>query len=258
MKYQVDINSDLGESFGAYQIGNDFEIMKWISSANIACGYHAGDHNIMYQSVQMAKARNIEIGAHPGLQDLIGFGRRYIQINPKEVYNLMIYQIGAMQAFANIHQACLNHVKPHGALYNMANKDKAIAEAIVNAIYDLNPHLILYSLSGSILTKIGKAAGLKVAEEVFADRTYKSDGTLTPRTEDNAMITVPEEAVNRVIRMIKEGKVKTIDGFDININVDTICVHGDGDKSLEFVQLLHNRLLEDNIQIRPINQKLND
>jgi len=252
MAYQVDLNSDLGESFGAYKIGQDDLIMDYISSANIACGYHAGDHNVMAHTVQKASEKNVGIGAHPGLQDLIGFGRRAMQIDPQEVYNLVIYQVGAIQTFAKINQNELNHVKPHGALYNMACKDEALAQAIAEAVYAIHPKLVLFGLAGSELVKAGKKVGLQVAEEVFADRTYQPDGTLTSRTETGAMIEDPEEAVTRVIRMVKEGKVEAVDGSDVAIKADTICIHGDELKSLEFAQKLQKQLTEQEILIRRV------
>ncbi|MBF0707421.1 LamB/YcsF family protein [Guptibacillus hwajinpoensis] len=248
----VDLNSDLGESFGAYKIGNDENVLPFISSANIACGYHAGDHNVMMKTVELAKSLGVSIGAHPGFPDLGGFGRRDMNMSPDEVYNLVAYQVGAIQGVANVHQATVYHVKPHGALYNKASKDSAIAKAIANAIYAVNPDLVLYGLAGSELVKAGKACGLTVAEEVFADRTYQQDGTLTPRTEPNAMIHDADEAVERVIRMITEGKVTAVNGSDISIQADTICVHGDEPEALLFVQKLRERIEENGIEIKRV------
>lgn len=251
-KKYVDINSDLGESFGAFTIGQDELVMKYITSANIAAGYHAGDHNVINQAVQMAIANNVGIGAHPGYQDLQGFGRRPMQLDPEEIYNLVVYQIGAVETFAQLHNEPLNHVKPHGALYNMAAKDTERAHAIAQAVYDVNPNLILFGLAGGELVKAGEKVGLPVASEVFADRTYQPDGTLTPRTEANAMITAADEAVSRVIRMIERGKVEAVDGSDIPIQADTICVHGDTQQALEFVMRLKAGLEEHAITIQKV------
>lgn len=252
MTYQIDLNSDLGESFGLYRIGQDDLMMNYISSANIACGYHAGDHNVIAHTVKIAAEKQIGIGAHPGLQDLIGFGRRSMQIDPEEVYHLVIYQVGAVQTFAKINHHVLNHVKPHGALYNMACKDLETAQAIAEAVYAVNPNLILFGLAGSGLVRAGRKVGLRVAEEVFSDRTYQPDGSLTPRTLANAMIEDTNEAVNRVIRMVKQGKVETVDGTDLSIQADTICIHGDELKSLDFAEKLHKELTAQGILIKKV------
>ncbi|GAB3794601.1 LamB/YcsF family protein [Virgibacillus kimchii] len=252
MKYQVDLNSDLGESFGTYKIGQDDLIMNYISSANIACGYHAGDHNVIASTVKAASKKDVGIGAHPGLQDLIGFGRRPMEIDPEEAYNLILYQIGAVQTFARAHQKKLSHVKPHGALYNMACRDAELAHAIAEAVYASDKNLVLFGLAGSELVKKGKQAGLRTAEEVFADRTYQPDGTLTPRTKENALIHDEDEAVDRVIRMIKDGKVEATDGSDIAIQADTICIHGDGQKAVTFAENLFGELARHEIMIKRV------
>ncbi|KMM39402.1 LamB/YcsF family protein [Guptibacillus hwajinpoensis] len=254
----VDLNSDLGESFGAYTIGNDENVLEFISSANIACGYHAGDHNVMMKTVKLAHSLGVGIGAHPGFPDLGGFGRRDMNLSPDEVFNLVAYQVGAIQGIANVHQARVQHVKPHGALYNRAAKDYPIAKAIASAIYSVNPDLVLYGLAGSELVRAGKEVGLTVAEEVFADRTYQPDGTLTPRSEPNAMIHDADTAVKRVIRMVTEQKVTAVDGQDISINADTICVHGDEPEALRFVQQLRRRLEEEGIHIESAGVKGNE
>lgn len=246
----IDLNSDLGESFGAYKIGNDQEVLKHISSANVACGYHAGDHNVMVETVKMALNYGVQIGAHPGFPDLAGFGRREMNLSPKEIYNLVIYQIGALEAICKAFGTTLAHVKPHGALYNMAAQNRAIADAIAQAIVDINPELVLFALAGSESEKAGLEKGLKVASEVFADRNYQPDGSLTPRSHQHAMIEDSDLAIKRVIRMIKEGKVAAIDGTDIAIKADTICVHGDSPQALEFVTKLNTALKAENITIR--------
>lgn len=246
----IDLNSDLGESFGAYTIGNDEEVLKYISSANIACGFHAGDHNVMLETVKTAAELGVGIGAHPGFPDLAGFGRREMKLSPKEIYNLVVYQVGAIQGATKACGTYVQHVKPHGALYNMASKDAAIAEAIAAAVYAVDPKLVLFGLAGSDLVRAGEKAGLRVAQEVFADRTYQADATLTPRSQANAMIHDVAVAVDRVIRMIQEGKVTAVGGTDIAIQADTICVHGDEPEALRFVQQLRERLQAEQITIQ--------
>ena len=248
--FVVDINSDLGESYGAYTVGNDKEVLKYISSANIACGYHAGDHNVMFETVRLSKNYRVQIGAHPGLPDIPGFGRREMNLSAREIYNLVIYQIGSLAAVCKVNGTVLAHVKPHGALYNMAAKNLEIAKAIAAAVYDFNPELVLFGLAGSELVKAGEEKGLIVAQEVFADRTYQPDGILTPRTKENALIHDTQIAINRVIRMIKDGKVAAVDGADVKIKADTVCVHGDSPKALEFVTELKQALILENISIR--------
>ncbi|WP_026673231.1 5-oxoprolinase subunit PxpA [Alkalihalobacterium bogoriense] len=255
MKYQVDLNCDIGESFGAYKIGNDDALLSFVSSANIACGYHAGDHNIMNETVSLAAKRNVAIGAHPGFQDLQGFGRRLIDVQPNEVYHLMIYQLGALSGFVTIHGEKLRHVKPHGALYNLAATNRNIANAIAQSVFDFRRDLILVGLSGSVLIEEGRKIGLQVAEEVFADRTYQSDGTLTSRTKENALIHDVDEAVKQVIQMITTNTVTAVDGSIIPIKADTICVHGDGETAFSLLQTLKFHFLKHNIQIARLGEQ---
>lgn len=249
----VDLNCDLGESFGAYKKGNDEEILEHVTSANIACGFHAGDPATMRKTVQLAIEKNVEIGVHPGLQDLIGFGRRNMDISTQEAYDLVVYQIGALQAFVTAEGGNLQHVKPHGALYNMAAKNPRLAEAIAEAVYKVNSELILFGLAGGELLKAGEKAGLRTASEVFSDRTYQSDGTLTSRREPDALITDREVAVKQVIRMVKEKQVKSIQNKDISITAETICIHGDGATALEFAKYIRESLKQADIQVRKIN-----
>ena len=246
----IDLNSDIGESFGAFKIGNDVEVLKYISSANIACGYHAGDHNVMFETVRLAQKNGVKIGAHPGFPDLAGFGRREMNLSTREIFNLIIYQIGALQAVCKANGVSLSHVKPHGALYNMAGRSREIADAIAEAIVALDSQLVLFGLAGSELIKAGREKGLQVAEEVFTDRTYQPDGTLTSRRENNAFILDSSEAIQRVTRLITEGKVKAVDGTDLDIQADTICVHGDGPKAVEFLSKLKKALAQENIFLR--------
>lgn len=246
---RIDLNCDLGESFGNFTIGNDPEVLPLITSANIACGFHAGDPIHMGKTVQLAKQAKTAIGAHPGFPDLLGFGRRPMMISDEELYHDMVYQIGALQAFCHVNGTKLHHVKPHGALYNMVAKDRNLAFAVAKAVKDIDPSLILFGLSNSELIHAGKELNLKTANEVFADRTYQSDGTLTPRTKPNALIDNHEQAVEQVINMVKNKTVKTVEGEQIEITADTVCIHGDGPHALLFVQQLANRLKMENIQI---------
>lgn len=250
----VDINCDMGESFGTYKKGKDEEIMPYITSANIACGFHAGDASTMRRTVQLALEHNVGIGAHPGLDDLVGFGRRPMNISPQEAYDIVVYQIGALQAFVQAEGARLQHVKPHGALYNMAAKDRELADAIAEAVHTVDKDLILFGLAGGELYKAGKNMNLPTASEVFSDRTYQKDGSLTSRREENALIIDHKEAVNQVIRMVKEKKVLTVQGMDIDIEANTICIHGDGEHALDFARYINEALKEANIQINSISK----
>lgn len=249
MRY-IDLNCDLGESYGVFKIGNDKEVLKHISSANIACGYHAGDHNVLMETVQLAKKYQVNIGAHPGFPDILGFGRREMNLSPREIYNLTLYQIGALNAFTQAEGVKLVHVKPHGALYNMAAKSRLIADAIAQAVADYDSKLILFGLSGSELIQAGKEKGLMTAQEVFADRTYQPDGTLTPRKDQNSMIHDMKIAAQRIIRMVREGKVTAADGTDIAITADTVCVHGDEPAALDFITELKHALTKETIGVR--------
>ncbi|WP_085506410.1 LamB/YcsF family protein [Thalassobacillus devorans] len=244
----IDLNCDMGESFGTYQKGRDEEILEHITSANVACGFHAGDFTTMRKTTEMAMEKGVGIGAHPGLPDLMGFGRRNIDISPQEAYELVVYQIGALNGFVKAEGGSLQHVKPHGALYNMAAKRQDLSEAIAEAVYKVDPELVLFGLAGSELVKAGKQAGLRTASEVFSDRTYQEDGTLTSRKEQNALLTDYEEAVSQVIRMVKEKKVHTIQGKDIDVQADTICIHGDGENALDFAKYINRALKESGIE----------
>jgi 5-oxoprolinase (ATP-hydrolysing) subunit A len=246
----VDLNCDMGESYGSFKIGNDAEVLKYISSANIACGYHAGDHNVMMDSVKKAKKLGVNIGAHPGFLDLQGFGRREMTLGTEEIYNLTIYQIGALEAIAKVCGTKVRHIKPHGALYNIAARDKSVADAIAQAVKDCDAGLVLFGLAGSELVKSGEEKGLKVAQEVFADRSYQADGTLTPRSLPGAVIEDAAVAIKRVLRMVREGKIEASDGTDIEIKADTICVHGDEPKALQFVMNLRKALRDEGIAVK--------
>lgn len=252
--YCVDLNSDLGESFGSYKIGRDEDIIPLISSANVACGAHAGDPDVMAKTADICKSSGISMGAHPGFFDLMGFGRRNLAVSPEEAKNLIIYQIGALDAFAKSRGIKLAHVKPHGALYNMAAKDARLAAAIAEGIYSYNPELILLGLSGSEMLRAAENIGLPCAAEVFADRAYEDDGTLVARSKPGAMIKDEDEAVSRVIKMIKEHRVTTISGKEIEISPASVCVHGDSEKALLFVKKIRDALTSENIEIKPLSE----
>ncbi|GGA26593.1 LamB/YcsF family protein [Paenibacillus physcomitrellae] len=238
----VDLNCDMGESLGVYKLGRDEEILKYVTSANIACGFHGGDQATMRKTVKLALEHNVAIGVHPGLQDLIGFGRRDMDLSPQEAYDLVVYQIGALWAFVKAEGARLQHVKAHGNLYNMAARNAALAEAIAEAVYKVDPELILYGLAGSELIKAGNKVGLRTASEVFSDRTYQSDGSLTSRRLPDSMITDEEVSLKQVIRMVSEGKVLSQQNVDVPIQADTICVHGDGVHAVEFASKIRTSL----------------
>jgi UPF0271 protein len=252
--YQIDLNCDLGESFGVYKIGMDEEILPFVTSANIACGYHAGDPSVMRNTVTQALKNNVKIGAHPGLPDLIGFGRRNIRITPQEAYDMVIYQIGALHGFITAEGEKMQHVKPHGALYNMAAKDKKLAEAIAEAIYKVDSQLILFGLAGSELVQAGEKIGLQTANEVFSDRTYQQDGSLTPRNQADALIHDHKQAVFQVIRMVKEGKVLSQQGIDVPVQAHTVCIHGDGSEALAFARHIREVLEESGIMVTAVSK----
>lgn len=251
--YKVDLNSDIGESFGNYILGMDEEVLKFITSANIACGWHAGDAVVMNKTVGLAKQLNAAIGVHPGFPDLVGFGRREMKVTYEETKNYIKYQIGALWAFAKSHSIELQHVKPHGAFYNMAAKDAQMAKAIAEAVYEVDKELILVGLANSEMIKMGKIIGLKVANEVFADRAYNADGTLVSRNIEGAVLHDKDIAIKRVVRMVKEGKVTSITGEDIDIQADTICVHGDNPSAVLFVKEIRKVLERENISVEPMN-----
>jgi UPF0271 protein len=239
---QVDINCDMGESFGAYHIGADAEVMPYITSANIACGFHGGDPAVMRATVAAAFASGVAIGAHPGFPDLVGFGRRAMQVSPQEAYDLVVYQVGALLGFTRAAGAELRHVKPHGALYNVAAAQPAMATAIAHAVRDVDKRLVLYGLAGSHLLKAAEDAGIASVSEVFADRNYLSDGALVPRQRPDAMVHDVDEAVRRAVRMVCEGRVADVEGNELAIRADTICIHGDGPNAAALARALRQGL----------------
>ena len=251
-KNKVDFNSDIGESFGQYKLGLDERIVKYVSSANIACGFHAGDPMWINKTVQLAEKHGVRIGAHPSYPDLRGFGRRNMNIDPNEVKNDVIYQIGALTAFTADKK--LQHVKPHGAMYNTAVNDENLAEAICNAIIEVDSDLILLALSGSRWVSIAKEMGLKVAQEVFADRAINSDGTLVSRTLDGSVIHDPEIIAERTLKMVKHGYITSVTGEDVAVEVDSICMHGDNPEALQIAKEVKSELETSGINIVPLSE----
>lgn len=249
---KIDLNCDMGESFGRYTIGNDEAMMPYITSANIACGYHAGDPLVMDRTVRLAVKHGVGIGAHPGFPDLMGFGRRQMQLAPEEIENYILYQIGALAAFTRAAGAELGHVKAHGALYNMAAKDVELARAIVRGIGRFSKDLIVVCLAGSAMVEVAEEAGLHVAREGFADRAYNPDGTLRSRRLPGAVIEDPQAAAERAIRMVREGVVVAHTGEEIPLRVDTICVHGDTPTAVEMAKAIRRELETAGIEVVPM------
>jgi len=248
----IDLNCDMGEAFGNYPMPNDEILLNYISSASIACGFHAGDPNVMQTTVNAAIKKGVAIGAHPGLPDLQGFGRREMQVSPNEVYQMMLYQIGALHAFVKAAGGRLNHVKAHGALYNMAGRDPLLARAIVDAVHDFDPGLILFALAGSEMVVAAKQTGLAFASEVFADRTYQDDGSLTPRSHSDALITDEQQSLKQVLMMIKKQQVLSINNKVVPLKADTLCLHGDGLHAVEFAKTVHETLVGRGIVIEAL------
>ena len=224
---RIDLNSDLGESFGPWPMGQDAALMESITSANVACGFHAGDPGVMRQTLALARVKGVAVGAHPGFPDLVGFGRREMKATPAEVEDFVLYQVAALAGMARAQGVTLQHVKAHGALYNMACKDRALADAIAKAVAAFDRSLILFGLPNSELLRAGQAAGLPVAAEVFADRAYERDGSLTSRTRPGSVIHDTAAVVERAVRMVKDKEVIATDGSVIALRADTICLHGD-------------------------------
>jgi UPF0271 protein len=250
MKLSVDLNCDIGESLGAFTTGNDEAMMEYVSSVNIACGFHGGDPGVMHKTLAHAAKRNIAIGAHPGYPDLQGFGRREIKMSLTEIYDSIVYQVGALIGFAQVEGTTLNHVKPHGALYNAAAKDHALSATIAKAIYDLDKSLVLVGLSGSCMVEEGRKAGLETCSEAFADRAYQDDGMLMPRTAANALINDADEAARQVLQLVKRGTVTTVTGKEIAVYADTVCIHGDGQQAMAIARAVTNILQENHVAVR--------
>src|SRR6266403_1544688 len=245
MSLVVDLNADLGE--GA---GHDDELLALVTSANIACGFHAGDAETMGRSIEAARARKVAVGAHPSLFDRENFGRKELPVENDEVFDAVVYQLGIFQAIAEAAGVQPNHVKPHGALYNMAVRDQELADAIGRAVAKVDLSLILFAPQNSALARAGKTNGLQIAHEVFADRNYLSDGSLVPRSRPDALLHDPEEAAVRVVRMLREGKVHSVDGVDVDVRAETVCVHGDTPGAVDFARILKSRLEKEGVVIR--------
>ena len=247
---KIDLNCDMGESFGSWIIGNDEAIMPFISSANIACGFHAGDASVMKKTCELVLQHHVAIGAHVGFPDLQGFGRRNMGLSTEEVYDICLYQIGALYGILKSVGGTLYHVKPHGALYNMAAKNKELAAAIAKSVYDFDKSLVLYGLSGSYLITEAQQIGLSTASEVFADRTYQDDGSLTPRTMPNSLIKDETMAIEQVLEMINKKEVISINQKQVAIKAETVCIHGDGAFAAQFVLMLNKSLKQHGIVIQ--------
>jgi UPF0271 protein len=244
MRLSIDLNADLGE--GA---GHDEELFELISSANIATGFHAGDSNSMHAAVSAAKKHRVAVGGHPSFFDRENFGRKELKVNNQELFDAVVYQLGIFQAIASAVGVQPSHVKPHGALYNMAVRDDKLADAIARAIESVDPKLILFAPDNTELARAGEAHGLQVAREIFADRNYLNDGWLVPRTRPDALLHDPKEAAERVMRMLREGKVRSVEGRDIDVRGETICVHGDTPGAVEFARELRLQLEREGVRI---------
>jgi UPF0271 protein len=251
MSASIDLNADMGESFGAWHMGDDAALMPWISSANIACGFHAGDPGTLADTVTLAVQHGVAIGAHPGLPDLQGFGRRAMQVTEEQVYQMTLYQAGAVRAFAEAAGSRLHHLKAHGALYNMAAQDHALSRGLARAVKALGDGVQIYVLAGSVMEAVARELGLSVRCEVFADRRYMPDGTLAPRARPDALITDEAEAVAQVVRMVGEGTLRAVDGSVVTVQADTVCIHGDKPTAVPFVQALRRALAVKGVQVAP-------
>jgi len=245
MNSTVDLNADLGET-----AGHDEELLTLVTSANIACGFHAGDADTMHECISAARDHGVAVGAHPSLFDRENFGRKEFPVTPDEVFEGVSYQLGVFQAIASDLSVRPNHVKPHGALYNMATRDEKIAKEIARAILVVDPSLILFAPGNSALAEAGQGVKLHVACEVFADRNYLSDGSLVPRNRPDAFLRDPEEAAARVLRMLRERKVRSLDGVDVDVRAETVCVHGDTPGAVKFARTLRSLLEKEEVTIR--------
>ena len=248
--YSVDLNSDIGEGFGAYTMGDDNEILKYITAAQVACGWHAGDPMIMDKVVRTAAERGVAVGAHPSFPDLMGFGRRKMIVSFEEAKNYVKYQVGALSAFTKTYGVKIHHLAPHGAMGNMCQDDRELARAICEAVYEIDPEIIIYYCAGAVLGEEAEKMGLRTACEIFADRAYEDDLSLRSRKLPGAMITDEEESIRRCIRMVKEGKVTSYSGKELDIKGDTLCVHGDGPKAIAFVKRIREEFEKEGIEIR--------
>ncbi len=253
---KIDLNSDLGESFGPWKMGMDAEVMESVCSANVACGFHAGDAEVMIRTVKAAKAAGVAVGAHPGHPDLQGFGRRTMAVTPDEAYAYTLYQIGALQAICGAQGIRLEHVKAHGALYNQAAKDLEMAKAIARATKDAGGDLILMGLANSLFEQAAAEVGVTYAAEAFADRGYMNDGSLVPRSMPGAFVHVLKESGERMVRLVKEGVVRSAEGKDIHLKAHSICLHGDNPAAVEMARSIRKALEDNGVQIKKIREVL--
>lgn len=250
MGVKIDFNCDMGESFGAWKMGLDEEVIKHVTSTNVACGYHAGDPVWMQHTVKLAKENGVAIGAHPSYPDLLGFGRRNMTATPEEARAYVKYQVGALQGFMG--GAKLQHVKAHGALYNTAVKNDDLAKGICQAILDIDPEIILVVLAGSKWIKIGKEMGNRIARETFADRAFNADGTLVARSVEGSLLHDPDEVVERSLKIVREGAATAITGEEISIEADTICLHGDNPGAVDLASAIKKRFEESGVEVAPM------
>ena len=248
----IDLNCDMGESFGAWKMGNDAALMDHVTSVNIACGFHAGDPTTIRKTIEIAIEKGMAIGAHPGYPDLQGFGRRSMSLSSEDVYDIVLYQLAALKGICEASGGKLHHVKPHGALYNQAAKAPDLSNAIARAVKAIDPNLVFYGGSGSFLISEAEKLGLRTASEVFADRTYQADGSLTPRTLPDALITEQSKSVAQALQMVTSGNVTALSGEVVDLEADTICIHGDGEHALEFAVALRAAFEERSIEVRPV------
>ncbi|HEV8159987.1 MAG TPA: 5-oxoprolinase subunit PxpA [Pyrinomonadaceae bacterium] len=249
---KIDLNCDMGESFGAWTMGRDAELMDYVSSVNIACGFHAGDASVIRKTIETAIVKNVAVGAHPSFPDLQGFGRREMKMPATEVFDIVLYQIAALKGMCEAFGGKLHHVKPHGALYNQAARDKNLAEAIAKAVKAIDENLVFYGLANSFLVSEAERIGLKTASEVFADRTYQADGTLTTRSQSNALIESVKKSCEQVLEMITAQTVTAVTGERVTLRADTVCIHGDGAQALEFAREVKRSLEENGVLIHTI------
>ncbi len=247
----IDLNCDLGESFGNYKIGMDAEIMNYISSTNIACGYHAGDAYVMQKTIDLALKNNVSIGAHPGYPDLQGFGRRPMNVPYNELFAMVQYQVSALKGMTESAGGKLNHVKAHGALYNQAAKSEEVALALIDAVKSIDENIILYGLANSLFIDLAEKNGMKTASEVFADRSYMDDGSLVPRNVEGAVIHDIDQAKDRVFEMVK-GSVKCISGNQISMKSETVCIHGDNPEAVSMAKCIYEYLISKGVTIKSL------
>ncbi|MDP9936793.1 UPF0271 protein [Paenarthrobacter nicotinovorans] len=251
---QIDLNSDVGESFGRWSLGDDDAVFRSVSSANVACGFHAGDPTVMRATCELAAQRGVTVGAHPGYRDLAGFGRRFMDIAPKELADDVAYQIGALKAMAAIAGTTVKYVKPHGALGNAIVHHPAQAQAVVDAVRSVDPSLPILALAGSEVLARAERAGLRPIPEAFADRAYTRDGSLAPRSLEGAVLHDPQTITERVVRLVTEGKIETIDGSHINVHAESICVHGDTAGAVQITSAVREALESAGIAVRSFVQ----